>query len=248
MKKLLILATICFALHGNALAQNTAPKTKAPAASANVNDAKTLYSLGYLLGDNLKSQLVLESEDDFKAISQGMRDSLLNRKSQTDLETYKPLISKKYQEDAVALTAQRKLAQDNFLKEAKKGKNIKTLPSGVVVQTIKKGSGKTPKESSRVKVQYEGSLPDGTIFDSSIKRGSPAQFALNGVISCWREGLQEMKEGGKAKLYCPPDTAYGDAQAGPIPPGSLLVFDVELLSVVDAAPAPKEQAQNEPAK
>ena len=82
-------------------------------------------------------------------------------------------------------------------------------------------------------MHYEGALLDGKVFDSSIKRGQPAQFALNQVISCWTLGLQEMKVGSKAKLFCPPATAYGDNQAGPIPAGSLLVFDVELLGIED---------------
>lgn len=202
-------------------------------AAADASGEKVLYSLGYLLGENLKNNLLLNSEDDFKAVSQGLRDALLNRNSQTNLEDYKPLVEKRYRDDTTAVINKRKIEQDEFLKEAKKDKKNQTLSNGVVMRINKKGKGKTPKASSLVKVHYEGKLLDGTEFDSSIKRGKPAEFPLNGVIPCWTSALQEMKAGSKATLYCPPDTAYGDAQAGPIQPGSLLIFDVELLDVID---------------
>jgi FKBP-type peptidyl-prolyl cis-trans isomerase len=229
MKNLVIALTLTAALAAAAFAQE-ADKKEAAAPS---ND-KVLYTLGYLLGNNLKEQLVLESEDDSKAISQGMRDSMLGRASQTDIELYKPLIAKRYEEDAVKIIANRKAEQEKVLAELKKdSKNNKVLGNGALIRTVKKGKGKSPKASSMVKVHYEGTLLDGTVFDSSIKRGTPAQFPLNGVIPCWTEGLQKMKTGEKAKLYCPPATAYGDRQAGAIPPGSLLMFDVELLEITD---------------
>ncbi|MDR0735131.1 MAG: FKBP-type peptidyl-prolyl cis-trans isomerase [Elusimicrobiota bacterium] len=204
----------------------------APAADAGVNNDKLLYSLGYLMGENVKKQLILDrGEEDSKAISQGMRDAMLDRKPQTDLETYKPLIAKRYEDDAAKKLAARKIEQDKVLQDIKKEKNVKTLPDGMLIRTVKNGKGASPKPTSMVKVHYEGALLDGTVFDSSIKRNAPATFPLNGVIPCWTEGLQKMKAGGKAKLYCPPNTAYGDAQAGLIPPGSLLIFDVELLEV-----------------
>lgn len=202
-------------------------------AAADASSDKVLYSLGYLLGNNLKNQLILNGDDDFKAISQGLRDSLLARNPQTDLNTYKPLIAKKYQDDAAKLSEKRKAAQNKFLEEVKKDPKSKVLSNGAVIQITKKGSGSAPKSSSMVKVHYEGTLADGTVFDSSIQRGTPAEFPLNGVIPCWTIGLQEMQKGAKAKLYCPSETAYGDKQAGIIPPDSLLVFNVELLDIKD---------------
>ena len=142
-------------------------------------------------------------------------------------------MEKRYRDDTTAVINKRKIEQDEFLKEAKNDKKNQALSNGVVMRITKKGKGKTPKASSLVKVHYEGKLLDGTEFDSSIKRGKPAEFPLNGVIPCWTAALQEMKAGSKATLYCPPDTAYGNAQAGPIQPGSLLIFDVELLDVID---------------
>lgn len=227
MKKFLLLPLLAV------LALPVFAQEQSSSAAADASGEKVLYSLGYLLGENLKNNLLLNSEDDFKAVSQGLRDALLNRNSQTNLEDYKPLVEKRYRDDTTAVINKRKIEQDEFLKEAKKDKKNQTLSNGVVMRINKKGKGKTPKASSLVKVHYEGKLLDGTEFDSSIKRGKPAEFPLNGVIACWTSALQEMKAGSKATLYCPPDTAYGNAQAGPIQPGSLLIFDVELLDVID---------------
>jgi FKBP-type peptidyl-prolyl cis-trans isomerase len=219
---------------GNEIAAPAKNNSAAASADAGANNDKILYSLGYLVGANIKEQLVLErGEEDSKAISQGMRDSLLGRNSQTDLKAYKPLIQKRYEEDAAKIISNRKVENEKFLSDLKKDKKIKVLPNGALVRTVKEGRGKNPKDVSSVKVHYEGSLLDGTVFDSSYKRNAPAQFALNAVISCWTEGLQQMKSGGKAKLFCPSDTAYGDRQNGSIPPASLLVFDVELLEIFD---------------
>ncbi|XAH24847.1 FKBP-type peptidyl-prolyl cis-trans isomerase [Xylophilus sp. GW821-FHT01B05] len=107
------------------------------------------------------------------------------------------------------------------------------LASGVNVEQIKVGTGAQPTASSTVKVHYRGTLVDGTEFDSSYKRGEPISFPLTGVIPCWTQGVQTMKVGGKAKLICPPATAYGSRGAGGvIPPNATLTFEIELLDVV----------------
>ncbi len=106
-----------------------------------------------------------------------------------------------------------------------------TLPSGVVITQITQGTGPSPTASDTVTVNYRGTLADGTEFDSSYKRGTPASFPLGGVVPCWTQGLQKMKVGGKAKLVCPPATAYGSRGVGPIPPNSTLTFEVELLKI-----------------
>ena len=109
---------------------------------------------------------------------------------------------------------------------------VEVLPSGVKIEMIKEGVGSSPDASDRVKVHYRGMLMDGTEFDSSYSRGKPASFPLRGVIRCWTEGVQKMKVGGKAKLTCPPSTAYGSRGAGGvIPPNSTLIFEVELLDI-----------------
>lgn len=109
---------------------------------------------------------------------------------------------------------------------------VDKLPSGVVVTHLKEGSGAQPTPTSVVQVHYEGKLKDGTVFDSSYKRGTPATFPLNRVIPCWTEGVQKLKVGGKATLQCPSRTAYGASGAGGvIPPNADLTFTVELLSI-----------------
>jgi FKBP-type peptidyl-prolyl cis-trans isomerase FkpA len=108
-----------------------------------------------------------------------------------------------------------------------------TLPGGIVFESLKEGTGQSPKATDTVRVHYRGTFPDGREFDSS-KGGKPAEFPLNRVIRCWTEGVQQMKEGGKAKLICPPATAYGErgAGGGVIPPNATLHFEIELLSIV----------------
>jgi len=107
-----------------------------------------------------------------------------------------------------------------------------TLPGGIVFESLKDGAGQSPKATDTVRVYYRGTFPDGREFDSS--KGQPAVFPLNRVIRCWTEGVQKMKEGGKAKLICPPATAYGErgAGGGVIPPNATLHFEIELLAVV----------------
>lgn len=105
------------------------------------------------------------------------------------------------------------------------------LPSGVKVETLREGTGQSPSASDRVTVNYRGTLVNGTEFDSSYSRGQPASFPLRGVIRCWTEGVQKMKVGGKAKLTCPADTAYGSRATGGIPANSTLIFEIELLGV-----------------
>lgn len=218
MKKLLVLSLLTF---------------MAPLAFAqqSQNDEETLYALGYQLGNNIKEQFVIESNEEYKALSQGMLDSLLKRNPKVKLEDYQQAIQTRYTADAQKILNQRKLEQNQVMEKIKKEKISKELANGAVIQITKKGKGKQPKATDTVKVHYEGSLLNGKVFDSSIKRGQAAEFPLNQVISCWTLGLQEMKVGSKAKLYCPPATAYGDRQSGPIPAGSLLVFDVELLEI-----------------
>jgi FKBP-type peptidyl-prolyl cis-trans isomerase FkpA len=107
-----------------------------------------------------------------------------------------------------------------------------TTASGLVYESLKEGSGDSPKATDTVKVHYKGTFPDGKEFDSSYKRGQPTEFPLNGVIPCWTEGVQRMKPGGQAKLICPPSIAYGARGAGGlIPPNATLHFEIELISV-----------------
>ena len=214
-------------------AEETAPAENAQQAAAAdpAERNKMLYSLGFLLGDNLKKQLILDNEDDYKAVSQGMRDSLLNKKAQTDVESYKPQIMQKYQEDARLISEKREAAQKEYLTNFQKEKGVKVLDNGAMIKQSRAGKGKNPKADSTVSVHYTGTLIDGTKFDSSRDRGEAASFGLSQVISCWTKAVQQMKPGAKAKVVCPADTAYGNRPVGPIPANSVLVFDIELLEV-----------------
>ncbi len=120
-----------------------------------------------------------------------------------------------------------------YLEKAAATKGAVKTPSGAVVITLKAGAGVQPTRSSVVKVHYTGKLIDGKVFDSSVQRGAPATFPLSGVIPCWTEGVQKMKVGGKARLVCPPETAYGaEGAPGAVPPNAVLDFEVELLAIV----------------
>jgi FKBP-type peptidyl-prolyl cis-trans isomerase FkpA len=124
-------------------------------------------------------------------------------------------------------------AQDATVTKAAAEKGALKTESGMVYRSLKDGTGASPKETDVVRVHYQGTLPDGTEFDSSLKRGQPAEFPLNRVIKCWTEGVQKMKVGGKAKLTCPASVAYGErgTPGGPIPPNATLIFEVELLAI-----------------
>jgi FKBP-type peptidyl-prolyl cis-trans isomerase FkpA len=122
---------------------------------------------------------------------------------------------------------------DAFLEAATKESGAVKTSTGLIIRTLKPGDGPAPRATDRVQVHYEGSFIDGTVFDSSIQRGEPTEFPLSAVIKCWGEGLQRMKVGEKARLVCPPGIAYGDRGRPPrIPPGTTLVFEVELLQIL----------------
>ena len=236
MKKMMILALLAAPLLLSAQ-EAAQPAAAAQDAKPSVQDIaernKMLYSLGFLLGDNLKRQLILDNEDDYKALSQGMRDSLLNKQSQTTLDDYKPQIIEKYKQDALTISQRREEEQKKFLEDFSKEKGVKVLDNGAMIKLSKKGKGRTANASSKVTVNYEGKLIDGTKFDSSYDRNEPFTASLSGVIPCWTKALQQMRPASKATIVCPADTAYGSRPVGIIPPNSALVFEVELLDIED---------------
>lgn len=133
---------------------------------------------------------------------------------------------------AVVATSLPTFAQADAAATAAKEPGAVTTPSGLVFRSLKEGTGAQPTATDVVKVHYRGTFPDGREFDSSYKRGQPAEFPLNRVIKCWTEGVQKIKVGGKAKLTCPAAIAYGErGSPGGIPPNATLHFDVELLGI-----------------
>ncbi|MBJ9722854.1 FKBP-type peptidyl-prolyl cis-trans isomerase [Acinetobacter calcoaceticus] len=195
------------------------------------------YSYGYLMGRNNTDALTDLNLDIFY---QGLQEGAQKKSARlTDEEMAKAINEYKKTLEAKQLVEFQKLGQQNaqagaaFLAENAKKSGVITTKSGLQYQVLKEGNGQKPKATSRVKVNYEGRLLDGTVFDSSIARNHPVEFQLSQVITGWTEGLQTMKEGGKTRFFIPANLAYGEVGAGDtIGPNNTLIFDIELLQVL----------------
>ncbi|MCP3142087.1 FKBP-type peptidyl-prolyl cis-trans isomerase [Pyxidicoccus xibeiensis] len=209
-------------------AKKPEPAAKAPAPSAppdlSSEDAKTIYALGASVGRDLS--LFALTPEELQLLQRGITDSINGTAQEMDPKEYAP----KIQAFAKARQAQASAA---LLERAAKEPRATKLPSGVIYQETVAGKGRSPKATDTVKVHYEGRLVDGTVFDTSARRGIPIEFPLNGVIPCWTQGVAKMKVGGKAKLTCPGNMAYGERPppGSRIPPNAVLVFDVELVDI-----------------
>jgi FKBP-type peptidyl-prolyl cis-trans isomerase len=208
---------------------STAPKPKP--------DQKTLYALGVLASKNLVDLSLTPAQ--IGMMEKGMADTLAGKKSAVDVAAYEPKVQEFAKGKVAAAADARKTKEGAAAAEyASKPGAVKTA-SGLIFIPVKAGTGASPVATDKVKVNYEGKLMDGTVFDSSYKRGQPIEFGLNQVIPCWTEGVQKMKVGGEATLVCPPSIAYGERGApGAIPPNATLVFKVELLGITPGSPAP----------
>ncbi len=195
-------------------------------------DEKTLYTLGMLLGRNLGTFNLTPDELEF--VKSGLSDMVLKKEHQVDLDKYGPKVDALARKRGQERVAVEKEQAKTFLDKAGRESGAVVTPSGMVYRMTSPGSGEMPKPTDRVSVQYEGRLTDGTVFDSTKKRGGvAATFPLNGVIKCWTEGVGRMKVGEKAQLTCPSAIAYGDSGRPPtIPGGAALIFDVELVSIL----------------
>lgn len=194
-------------------------------------EEKTLYALGALIGRNIGGFSLTAEE--LKFVNAGLKDSATGAALKVELQTYAPKVGELEKSRSAKKAAAEKNKAQAFLEKAAKEKGAVKTPSGLVFIPIKAGTGASPKAEDKVKVHYHGTLTDGKVFDSSVQRNQPAEFGLNQVIPCWTEGVQKIKVGGKAKLICPSDIAYGDRGSPPtIPGGATLVFEVELLDIV----------------
>jgi FKBP-type peptidyl-prolyl cis-trans isomerase FkpA len=225
----------------------------AGAATPQTDDEKTLYAVGIALSRNLAMLELTPGE--LAVVEQGLADGVAGGAPKVDMDEFGPKIQTWAQGRAAKAAEKEKAASKGFLEKAAAEKGAVKLPSGVIYTETRAGTGASPKATDRVKVHYHGTLIGGEVFDSSVQRGEPVAFPLNGVIRCWTEGVQKMRVGGRAKLVCPSDTAYGDRGAPPkIKPGATLVFDVQLLGIEQApaqpgAPAPgpsKPEAKKSP--
>lgn len=192
---------------------------------------KLSYALGMVIGHNLKGMGVNTLGTDF---AQAVNDVLNGETPKMTDQEAQQLVGnflQKQQEEAGKAVRE---DGEKFLAENAHKEGVTVLPSGLQYTVIKEGEGRKPKATDRVKCHYEGTLPNGTVFDSSYRRGEPAVFPLNGVIAGWTEGVQLMSEGAKYRFFIPYNLAYGERGAGQaIPPYAALVFDVELISIED---------------
>ena len=237
MRKMVMLAA---ALAVTGCQQQGAGSSGGGAAPAPTTDEqKTFYALGASLGRQV--QVFDMSPEELEQMKAGLSAQVLGKELAVDLQAFGPKLSDVARTRATARAEKEKVKAKAFLEEeAKKTGAVKRTESGLVYTSLKEGTGAQPNGRDTVKVNYRGTLPDGKEFDSSYKRNEPAQFPLNGVIKCWTEGVQLMKVGGKSRLVCPSDLAYGDRGTPGIPGGAALVFEVELLEVQKAPPPPPD--------
>ena len=210
------------------------PKQAAPqsttANALQTDDQKILYTLGQILGRDIESARLTEAE--MASVLLGISDSALHRPAKVNIDQYGPQLQAFMDAHIKAAAAGELKESEAFLEEQAKAQGAVRTPSGIILREITPGTGDTPTAQDTVKVHYHGTLRDGSVFDSSVNRGQPATFRLNQVIPCWTEGVQHIKVGGKTRLTCPPNLAYGaDGRPG-IPGNAVLTFEVELLEVV----------------
>lgn len=193
-------------------------------------EEKIFYAIGLIVSRQLSSFNLAPAELEF--VTQGITDGVNGGKVKVDLTAYNEKVQELARKRIKSQAEKSAPLNKEFLEKAAREKGAVKTDSGLIYLTLNDGSGNAPGPADKVKVNYRGTLPDGKEFDSSYKRGTPLEFRLDGVISCWKEGIQKMKTGGKAKLICPAELAYGETGvSNVILPGSPLAFEVELLEV-----------------
>lgn len=225
MKKtsILIFTALTMVLSGNLFSQKL--KTQEDSIS---------YSLGIMMADQLKPANIEEGFLNYKALFDAFETTMEEEDLKIPVEKAKVIIQDYFQKLQEEGSKEAMAKGKEFLKENAKREEVKVTESGLQYEVIKEGTGESPTADSKVKVHYKGTLIDGTVFDSSYERGKPATFGVSQVIKGWTEALQLMKVGGKWKLYIPYELGYGERGAGPdIKPYSTLIFEVELLDIVE---------------
>jgi FKBP-type peptidyl-prolyl cis-trans isomerase FkpA len=203
-------------------ARPAAAKATAPAPAALTSDEqKTIYAIGLSIYKSLAPFDCSPAE--LELVKRALSDAKANKPA-VPLDEWGPKIQ-------TLMSARTKAAAGAYLAKAAAEPGAMKTESGLVYKDLRAGDGASPKATDTVKVNYRGTLVSGTEFDSSYKRGQPAEFPLSGVIPCWTEGVQKMKVGGKAQLVCPSGLAYGDQGSPSIPGGSTLIFEIELLEI-----------------
>ena len=197
------------------------------------DEQRVSYGIGRQMGDQLLSSNIPDLT--VELVLAGLRDAYTQQPSQVDendMQAAFQTLQAKMQALAEESARAAGKAGIEFLERNGARDGVVTLASGLQYEVISEGDGATPTASSTVRTHYEGTLISGEVFDSSYKRGQPAEFPVGGVIAGWTEALQLMKEGAKWRLYIPSNLAYGERAAGSIPPHSTLIFDIELIEVL----------------
>lgn len=218
-----------------------------PAAAGMSDDERAVYALGFALWRNLQSFDLTPAE--VELVKRALGDAASGAPPLVTIEEARPLVDAMRKARTEKKLAIAKEAGAAFAAKAATEPGAVKSESGMIYRETQAGTGASPQSTDTVRVHYRGTLIDGTEFDSSFKRDKPAEFGLNRVIKCWTEGVGMMKVGGKAQLVCPPDIAYGDRGRPSIPGGATLLFDVELLEIVQketpkpVAEAPKPESE-----
>jgi FKBP-type peptidyl-prolyl cis-trans isomerase FkpA len=194
------------------------------------DDDKIFYSIGVMAGMGISEFELTDTE--FAWVARGVADAAMGRKILASPEDHMAEIQEVYTARKARANAAEATASAEFLEQEAAAEGAVRSESGMIMQVIVAGEGEQPEPTDEVKVHYHGTLRDGTVFDSSVDRGDPAQFPLDRVIPCWTEALTQMKVGGKSRIVCPASIAYGSRGMGSIPGDAALVFEVELLEVV----------------
>lgn len=214
-----------------------APVKSTPPATATTPVLKSAidtvaYAIGLSVAGSLKAQGLADINTNL--LLAGINETLKGGKTVMSPEQANQYIGQYFQKQAGIKGEANLKAGEKFLEENKKRPTVTTTASGLQYEVVKMGEGPKPADTSRVKTHYHGTLIDGTVFDSSVERGEPVEFPVNGVIKGWQEALQLMPVGSKFKLYIPSNLAYGERAAGPtIGPNSALIFEVELLEILN---------------
>ncbi|MEN9636957.1 MAG: hypothetical protein RL077_5361 [Verrucomicrobiota bacterium] len=243
-------ATICLLATGLTVARAQEVKVNIPgqAAAAAAAPAKPVFTeaqilevFGWFIGKRVGLTELEFSQAELDTLVKGFLQAAQGKESPYELEKIGPMMDELMQKKQAVYLGKMKnknlATTSDFFNKLKENKAIVELPSGLRYEILKAGEGAFPKANDSVQVHYTGKLLDGTVFDSSVQRGKPADFQLDQVIPGWTEGIQKVNKGGKIKLYVPPQLAYGDEGNQGIPPSSTLIFEVELLDIKGGAPA-----------
>ncbi len=234
-----MLLCLCGAVAAQAQNPNTkkaapadAPVAAKPAPLSPEERKKVLYALGAMVAQRTPLASAGLTEAELTEVLAGFTDSCAGKELKVSVQEAMPKVDQFLRERQKVRAEAEKEKGKTYLEEQAKVAGAQKSASGLIYIETQAGTGAQPTAADTVKVHYKGTLTNGTEFDSSYKRGTPAEFPLGGVIKCWTEGVQKMKVGGKAKLVCPSDIAYGERGAGPsIPPNSVLNFEVELIAI-----------------